>query len=138
MDRITSYRQSVKRFKSLRIIGALFTLSGAVLLAIGGLLFVYGLYNLQAGTTGEPPPGTGFFAARQVGGVSLGTILGGTVPLIWSFAFLVSGLHHLALGGVLRLLIHLEENMRAFAHSLDQTRMRIESRGEGVEPVFRS
>jgi len=138
MDGITSFHQSGKRYKSLRIIGALFTLIGAVLLTIGGLLLVFGLYTLLAGTTGEPPPGAGPFAARQVRVVSLFTGLGGTLSLLWSFGFLLSGLQYTALGGMIWLLIHLEENMRAFAQSLDKIRMRLESRGEGVEPLFRS
>jgi hypothetical protein len=138
MARITSFHESGERYTSLRIIGALFTLIGAVLLAIGTLLLVFGLYSLLAGTTGGPPPGAGPFAARPVGVVSLGAGLGGLLSLLWSFGFLLSGLQLVALGALFRLLIHLEENTRTSAQSLDKIRMRLESRGEGVEPLFRS
>jgi hypothetical protein len=138
MARIISFYESGERYKSLRIIGALFTLIGAALLAIGALLLVFGLYSLLAAATGGPPPGAGFFAARQVGVMSLGAGLGGILSLLWSFGCLLSGLQLVALGALSRLLIHLEENTRASAQSLDKIRMRLESRGEGVEPLFRS
>jgi hypothetical protein len=138
MDRITSFHQSGKRYRFLRFIGALFTLIGAVELAIGGLLLAFGLYVLLAGTAGEPPPEAGPFAARQVMAPFLATGVGGTLSLLWSSALLISGLYFTALGGVIRLLIHLEQNMRAFAQSLDNIRTRLETRGEGVETFFRS
>ncbi len=124
MDRVISFHPSGKRYRSLRIIGALFIQIGAIELAIGGLLLVFGLYTLVSGA--------------QVRVVFLSAGLNGTLSLLWSFAFLLSGLHLTALGGVLRLLVHLEENMRAFAQSLDKIQTRLESRGEGVEPLFRS
>jgi hypothetical protein len=138
MDRITSFHQSGERYKSLRVLGALFTLIGAVLLAAGGLLLVFGVYILLSGTTGEPSPGAGPFATRQLGALSLATRLGGTVFLLWSFALLLSGLQLIAGAALFRLLIHLEENMRASAQSLDKIRMRLESRVGNVEPLFRS
>jgi hypothetical protein len=138
MDMITSFRESGKRYKPLRVIGILFTLIGAVLLAIGGLLLVFSLYALLAASTGGPPPGAGPIVARQVGIVSLGAGLGGILSLFWSLGFLLSGLQFVALGALFRLLIHLEENMRASAQSLDKIRMRLESRSDDVEPWFRS
>jgi hypothetical protein len=144
MDRITSFHQSGERYTSLRIVRAVFTLIGAVLLAIGGLLLVFGLYTILAGTTGEPPPGAGPFADRQVRAVSLVAVLGGILsryPMLTcfdSFGFLLSGLQFVALGALIRLLIHLEQTARASAQSLDKIRMRLESRGEGVEPLFRT
>lgn len=138
MDRITSFHQSGKRYRFLRFIGALFTLIGALELAIGGLLLAFGLYVLLAGTAVDPPPEAVPFAARQVMATFIASGLGGTLSLLYSFAFLLSGLYFAALGGVIRLLIHLEQNMRAFAQSLDKVRTRLESRGEGVETFFRS
>jgi hypothetical protein len=138
MDTITSFHQSGNRYRFLRFIGAIFTLIGAVELAIGGLLLVFGLYTLLAGTTVELPPGAGPIGARQVRAVFLTGGLGGTLSLLWSCAILLSGLYLIALGGVIRLLIHLEVNMRVFAKSLDKIRMRLESSGEGVETFFRS
>ena len=138
MDRTSSFHQTGTRYRPLRIIGALFTLIGTVQFAIGGLLLVFGLYVLLAGPTGDLPPETGPFAVRQVRTLFLGTSLGGTLSLLYSCAFLLSGLYFAALGGVIRLLIHLEANMRAFAESLDKIRMRLEPRGEGVGSFFRS
>lgn len=138
MARIISFYESGERYKSLRIIGALFTLIGVALLAIGALLLGLGLYSLLAGTIGGPPTGAGPFAGRPVGVMSLGAGLGGLLAFLWSFGFLLSGLQFVASGALFRLLIHLEENTRASAQSLDKIRIRLESAGEGVEPLFRS
>jgi hypothetical protein len=69
--------------------------------------------------------------------VSLGAGLGGTLSLLWAFAFLISGVQFILSASLLQLFIHLEENTRASAQSLDRIRMRLESSGEGVEPFFR-
>ncbi len=138
MGRIISFYELGERYQTLRIIAALFILIGAVLVAIGALLMVYGLYTLVAGSTGGPLPGAGPFAARQVGGFSFGVDLGVMLSLIWSIAFLLAGLEHIALGALVRLLIHLEENTRASVQALDKIRARLESNGAGVEPTFRS
>jgi hypothetical protein len=135
MDRITSFHQSGKRYGFLRIIGALFILIGAVKMAIAGALLVFGVYTLLTGTTFEPPGRMGPFTAPEA---SVLFRFWGAYSLLWSFAFLLSGLYFAGLGGVIRLLIHLTNNMWAFGQSLDVIRMRLESRGERVEPVFRS
>jgi hypothetical protein len=64
--------------------------------------------------------------------------LGGILVLFWSIGFLLAGLQHIAVGALCRLLIHLEENTRASAQALDKIRIRFESTGEGVEPLFRA
>ena len=137
MNRITSFHQSGNRYGFLRIIGALFTVIGAVKLAIGGLLLVFAVYTLVTGTPVEPPGGFGPFTAREVN-VVFRAMVSGIYLLVLSCAFLLSGFYFAGLGGVIRLLIHLADNMRAFGQSLDMIRMRLESRGERVERVFRS
>jgi hypothetical protein len=137
MDRITSFQQSSHRYSFLRIIGALFSLIGAVELTIGGLLLAFALYTLLAATTVEPSAGVGPFTADQVR-VVFHAFLRGPNSLLLSCAFLLSGLYFAALGGVIRLLIHLERNVRAFAQSLDKIRMSLESRRAGAEPSFRA
>src|SRR5262249_26281683 len=136
MDRITSFHQTGNRYRFLRIIGALFTAIGAVELAIGGLLLIFAVYNLLTGTTFEPPARLGPFTAPEA--TVLFRLFLVANPLLWSFAFLLSGLYFAGLGGVIRLLINLAKNMRAFGQSIDMIRMRLESSGERVEPVFRS
>jgi hypothetical protein len=136
MDRISSFHQSGSRYRFLRIVGALFTMIGVVELAISGLLFVFAVYTLLTGMAVEPPPGVWPFTAREVSVVF--RVFLGANSLLWSCAFLLSGLYFGGLGGVIQLLLHLEKNMRAFAQSLDIIRMRLASRGERVEPVFRS
>ena len=44
------------------------------------------------------------------------------IVLIWSAGLLLAGLQHIALGTLCRLLIHLVENTRASAQSLDKIR----------------
>ena len=138
MGKIISFYEFGERYKPLRLVGALFTLIGTVLLAIGAVLLVVGLYALLAITTNEALPGMGHFEVRQVPGLPFNLGLGGVLILIWSIGLLLAGLQHIALGALCRLLIHLEENTRASAQSLDKIRTRLESSGEGVEPLFRA
>ncbi len=136
MGRIISFNEVGERYKPLRIVGAFFTLIGAVLLAIGAVLLVVGLYALLSVTTDAPLPGAGQFAAREVPGLPFHVGLGGMLALVWSIGLLLAGLQHIALGALCRLLIHLEENTRASAQSLDKIRTRLESGREGIEPLF--
>ena len=138
MGKIISFYEFGERYKPLRIVGALFTLIGTVLLATGAVLLVVGLYSLLAVTTDGPLPGADQFAVRQVPGLPFNIGLGGVLALIWSIALLLAGLQHIALGALCRLLIHLEENTRASAQLLDKIRTRLESSGDGVEPLFRT
>jgi hypothetical protein len=138
MERITSFYRSDARYKSLRIIGTLFTLIGAALLAMGALLLAFGLYILLSYPPGEPPGGAGPFAPRHGIVVPLGAGPSGALCLLWSFGLSLAGLQLVATGTLFRLLIQLEENTRASAQSLDKIRMRLESGREGVEPFFRA
>ena len=123
MHRITPFREPGPRYTALRVIGFLCTLIGTILLLIGvGLMLVAGLYALAA--SGGPvavPPQMQILASFS---------------LLWSFGILFSGLQLVALGGFLRLMIHVEENTRASAQALDRIRARLEANPEGVAPLF--
>ena len=140
----TSFYESGKRYRSLRLIGALFTLIGTVQMAFGALLLVFGLYSLMSATTVAAPPETAPFSARQVDVVSLVAALAGLLsryPLLTfyaSIAALFSGLQFVAFGALIRLLINLDYTSRASARALDKVLTRLDSRGEGVAPLFRS
>jgi hypothetical protein len=125
MHRITPFREPGPRYTALRVIGFLCTLIGTILLLIGvGLMLVAGLYALAA--SGGPvavPPQMQILASFS---------------LLWSFGILFSGLQLVALGGFLRLMIHVEENTRASAQALDKIRSRLDANPEVVEPIFRS
>jgi hypothetical protein len=109
-----------------------------MLLFLGAALLVFGLYTLLAGATSGPPQGVVRLGAPRVDVTPLGSWLGGTLSLLWSFGLLLSGLQLVALGTVFRLFIHLEENTRATAQILDKIRLRMETSGAGAEPLFRS
>ncbi len=64
--------------------------------------------------------------------------LGATLPLIWSLAFLISGLQMIAIAALFQLMIHLEENTRTTAQILDKIRSRMEPVQQGFEPWFRT
>jgi hypothetical protein len=138
MGKIISFYEFGERYKSLRIVGALFTMMGALLLALGAVLLVVALYALLAATTDGPLPGADNFAVRQVPGLPFNVGLGGVLALIWSIGLLLAGLQHIAIGALCRLFIHLEENTRACAQLLDKIRTRLESSRDGVEPLFRA
>jgi hypothetical protein len=136
------FHRAEERYLSLRIISVVCSVIGTLLLAIGTLLLVYGLSTLLVGTTGAPARGGDPVAARQ-GNVVLHVVplaygVGGAFSLLWSFGSLLSGLQFVALGTLFRLAIHLEENTRASAQSLEKLRSRLEPREEGVGPLFRS
>jgi hypothetical protein len=136
MTGITSFRASNQRYGFLRAIGFALTVLGAVMLAIGVALLVFGLSGLMQGTQGIPglanreapalatPPGSMWWSAF--------------LPLFWSFGFLLSGFQFIGLGGLFRLMIHLEENTRASAQILDQIRSHMVSGRDAGETLFRS
>jgi hypothetical protein len=123
MRRLTSFRAPGPRYPALRVIGFLCTLSGMILMAIGvGLMLLAGFHAFAArgGPVDVPPQ------VQVLAGFSL----------LWSFGILFSGLQLVALGGFLRLMIHVEENTRASAQALDRIRSRLEANREGVAPLF--
>jgi hypothetical protein len=136
--KIASFYQTDQRYLSLRIIGGLFYVTGAMLVAIGTLLLVFGLWALLPGMSVAPPWGADLIAAHQSRVTPIVVGFGGTFSLLWSFVILLSGLQSIALGTLFRLAINLEENTRASAQALDKIRLRLESREEGVGQFFRS
>lgn len=138
MPRITSYLRTDERYLALRIVSVICTGIGAVLLLAGTVLLAFGLYALLAGMTSEPPPAGVPFGARPVNVSTLGHGLGGALSALWSLGFLVSGLQFLAIGTLFRLAIHVEENTRAAAQSLEKIRARLEPKGEDAGPLFLS
>jgi len=138
MERITSIYGSDPRYFSLRIISNIFTLVGIVLMLIGTVLLVFGVSALLSDAPPTSPQGADPFAARQVSVLPFGASPATTLSLFLSFATLFSGLESVALGTLFRLAIQLEENTRATAQFLDKIRMRLESGGEPVEPLFRT
>jgi hypothetical protein len=138
MEKLTSIYGRDLRYHSLRIISTIFTVVGALLILIGILLLGFGVSRLLSDATPTPLPGTEPFAVRQVSVGPFSINSWTALFLLWSFAFLFSGLQTVALGTLSRLAIQLEENSRASAQFLDKIRMRLESGGEAVEPLFRS
>ena len=121
MGKINSFRESGPRYPALRVVAILCSVAGTILMVIGvGLLVLAGLYTIaeRGGPVTVPP--------QVVAGVSL----------LWSFAILASGLQFIAVGGFLRLMIHVEENTRASAQALDRIRSRLEPNPDGIEAIF--
>ena len=137
MDRLTSFRESGRRYPALRVIGFLCTVIGAALMTGGGFMLIYTLYTLSTVSGGAAPP------ANPIRGEPVLTLLTpwlmvGGISLIWSFGILYAGLQLIALGAFLQLMIHVEENTRASAQMLDRLRTRLEASPEGGDAVFRS
>jgi hypothetical protein len=134
MERVTSHREAGERYTSLRLVGGLFTVLGALLLSGSCLLLAFGLYTLRSGVTAPPPLETAPFAAHSVSFLSTLGRIGGGWWILWSFALFMSGLQSVAMGALIRLVIHLEENTRVSAQCLEQLRLRTEP----ADPMFRS
>jgi hypothetical protein len=138
MARITSFIEPDQRYRSLRIISALFSLIGIVLMVSGTLLLVFGLYTLLTRMAGTPPLVADPFTARQSTNIQPFLGLGATFSLIWSLGLLLSGLQFLAIGVLVKLAIHLEENTRISAQAMDKIRSRLEPRENVIEQFFRT
>jgi hypothetical protein len=138
VGRITSYRQSDERYLTLRIVGLVCTVIGAVLLVVGTVLLVVAVHVLVAGMTSEPPRVVNPFAVHAASVVPFAYSLGGALTALWSLGFLFSGLQFLAIGTLIRLAIHVEENTRMSAQCLEKIRVRLEPRDENVTPLFPS
>ena len=123
MWKISSFRESGPRYATLRIIGSLWTLLGAIVVLIGGgALAVIGYFAIAARDVQVDPSqriGMGLYA-------------------LWSFCILISGLQLIALGAFCHLMIHMEENTRASAQALEKIRDRLEANPAGLDPIFRS
>jgi hypothetical protein len=128
MGRLASHYGTEERYGVFRVVGVLCTGIGVALLAVGSLLLVFGLLGLLAGLTGGVPRGKLPFSDGQMGALSI----------FWSLGFLASGLQFLAMGALFRLAIHVEENTRSAARSLEKIRVRLETKGENAGTIFRS
>ncbi len=140
MGKITSFRESGRRYTALRVIGFLSTLIGVILLAIGGCLLGYVLYVLAAGvaSAAAAPPNPAPFSEPQVVKVPFPWSMGAGFSLLWSFGILFSGLQLIAWGAFFRLMIDMEENTRASAQVLEKLQSRLEASPERGEAMFRS
>lgn len=138
MPRVISYRESFERYAGLRLIGKLFTVLGGLLLVGGGLLLAFGLNTLLSGWAGTPPGDVVPFPAGPAHGLGPAFLLGGPLSILWSVGLLVSGLQFLAIGGLFRLIIHLEENTRVTAQCLERLASRLDPVDQNVASLFRS
>lgn len=139
MDRITSFRETGRRYAALRVIGSLFILTGLILLAIGGWLLFQGLYVLASGgaPAAAPPNLQDPFPGPQAIRAPFPWTMPAGLWLLWGFAILFGGLQQIALGAFFRLMIHMEENTRTSAQVLDALRSRMEASPNPVEAIFR-
>ena len=140
MSKITSFRETGRRYTALRVIGFLCTLIGLILLPIGGCLLGYSLYVLATGgaSAAAAPPNPAPFSGPQAINVPFPWPVVAGFSLLWSFGILLSGLQLIALGAFFRLMIDLEENTRASAQMLEKLRSRLEASPEGGEALFRT
>jgi hypothetical protein len=137
MSRITSFRETRRRYTTLRLVGFFSTLVGVILLLIGGGLLVFAVHALaNGGGAAGLPPNPSPFPGPQVS--SIPAPLLAQFSLLWSLGILFSGLQLVALGAFLRLMIHLEENTRASAQVLDGLRSRLEASPDGAQRLFGS
>jgi hypothetical protein len=138
MGKITSFRESGRRYTAFRVIGFLFTLIGVILLVIGGGLLGYGVYVVATGgaSAAAPPPNPeALFPGPQVINGPFPVPIPTWLWFLWSFAILFGGLQWIALGAFFRLMIDMEENTRASAQMLDKLQSRLEAspgRGEAM------
>jgi hypothetical protein len=137
MSRLATFRDTGERFRSLRTIATIFTMLGAVLLALGTLLLAHVIYRFLAGSITQPSPPIGAPPVPQPGLTLFGAGMTWLI-LLWSFALLLGGLQSIAAGALFRLFINLEGNTRASAQCLDRIRARIEAQGDEFGQFFRS
>ncbi len=126
MERVTSHREAGERYTSLRLVGGLFTVLGALLFSGSCLLLAFGRYTPRSGWTGPPPRETEPFATHSVSFLRAFGGIGGGGWILWSLALFMSGLQSFAIGELIRLAIPLEENTRVSAQCLEQRRVRTE------------
>lgn len=134
MERVTSHRGSGEQDTSLRLVGWLFSMFGALQLSGSGLLIAFGVYVLLPVWTGAAPSETWPIAARPAALFGLPGGTGQGLWLLWSLALFVSGLQSVAIGALIRLAIRLEENTRVSARCLEQ----LNARTVPADPMFRS
>jgi len=138
MGRLDSHREVNERYTALRLVGGIFTVLGSLLLMGSCVLLAFGLYTLRSGWTEPTTTETVPFAAHSVSVFSSYGRFGGALWILWSLALLMSGLQSVAVGVLIRLAIHVEENTRVSAQCLEQLRSRTEPAEQNAGPVFRT
>ena len=138
MGRVNSHREASERYIALRLVGGIFTVLGSLLLMGSCVFLAFGLYTLRSGWTEPTTTETVPFAAHSVSVFSSYGRFGSAMWILWSLALLMSGLQSVAIGALIRLAIHVEENTRVSAQCLEQLRSRTEPAEQNAGPAFRS
>ena len=138
MRQIDSHLDHAKRYFALRFVGVVFTGLGVLLLAAGCVLLGLFVHALLAPSAAQLPRADVSIQHGPVTTVSVPGVLGAAVSALWSFGCLISGLQFLAMGALIRLMIHVEENTRISAQRLEKLRLREEPVEQGIGAFFRS
>jgi hypothetical protein len=138
MAHLTPHRASAERYIGLRLISVIFTVLGALLIALGGLLLAFCLYTALSSSVSPLPRAEVPFASHPIGAATFPGSLGTAFLAVWSFGLLIGGLQFAAMGTVCRLLINLEQNSRISAQCLEHLLSREEPFGQNVGSIFRS
>lgn len=124
MMKISSFHEPGPRYPSLRIVGSVSAVLGAIMLVLGaGALATIGYFAL---------------AARDAPSLGPAPMMAAGIYTLWCLGILLSGLQLIAAAAFIRLMIHVEENTRASAQALHRIRSRLEATPEDAEPFFLS
>jgi hypothetical protein len=124
-----------RRHRVLRITAACCLTLGIVLLLADAVTFAAGLYFLFASLATSPPQAGG--QPAPIIGVDMTDLLSGPELLVllpWAFG-LFTGLSLVMAGGLTRLMIHVEENTRASAQTLNEIRSQLGAVNPGGGPA---
>lgn len=131
-----SIHESDKRHSTLRLVASICTFIGGLMLVLGPLLLASTLHLILTANSTSPSPVPRGFGPPQTAQVSLVARLGATFTMLWSCGILLGGLQFLAAGGLIRLMIQLEENTRRTARLLERVRMRLGPAEESDGSMF--
>ena len=138
MAHLTPHRASAERYIGLGLISGIFTVLGALLVALSSVLLAFCLYVALSGSVSLLPKAEVPFPSRPIGVVAVAARFGVAFWAVWSFGLLIGGLQFAAMGAVCRLLIDVEENTRISAECLERLVSREEPFGQNVGSIFRS
>jgi len=138
MSRLISHRQTYERYFLLRVVGKIFAGIGLLLSLAGVVLLGFGLYAIINGASATPPQVVNPFQPQVDHRVTFAYGVGGLVFILWSLGCLISGPQFLGMSALVRLAIHVEENTRVTAQSLEKLCSRLEPRVEPEVPQFLS